>query len=43
MKEVWWSISGEAILAMLYRVANGEDPELVYVEFFANSEIETNP
>lgn len=34
----YWAISGEAILAMLKRVANGEDPDLVYAEEYANSD-----
>lgn len=32
----WWSISGEALLGMLQRVADGEDPDLVYAEEYAN-------
>jgi hypothetical protein len=36
----WWSISGEALLDMLHRVADGEDPDLVYAEEYANSEHE---
>lgn len=35
MKE-WWSISGDDLLAMLRRVANGEDPDMVYAEAYAN-------
>lgn len=34
----YWAISGERILAMLKRVANGEDPDLVYAEEYANSD-----
>lgn len=33
----WWAISGESLLAMLYRVAEGEDPDMVYAEEYANS------
>jgi hypothetical protein len=29
-------------MSMLYRVADGEDPDMVYAEEYANSEIE-NP
>lgn len=36
----WWVIDGESLLAMLKRVAEGEDPDLVYAEEYANSEIE---
>jgi hypothetical protein len=33
----WWAISGESILEMLRRVENGESPDLVYAEAYANS------
>ena len=36
----WWSISGEALLEMLRRCYAGEDPDLVYLEEYANSEHE---
>ena len=36
----WWCIHGEAILEMLHRVADGEDPDLIYAEFYANSDHE---
>lgn len=36
----WWSISGEEFLRALHMVADGNDPELVYAEFYANSEVE---
>ncbi len=36
----WWSISGEAFLAALRRVAEGENPDMVYAEEYANSTIE---
>lgn len=36
----WWTISGEALLDMLRRASNGEDPDLVYAEEYANSEHE---
>ena len=35
----WWSISGEDLLALLRRAHAGEDPDLVYAEAYANSEI----
>lgn len=35
---VWWAISGEAILNMLHRVHQGEDPDLVYIEEYANTD-----
>lgn len=34
----WWTISGEALLAALHRVAAGDNPDLVYAELYANSE-----
>jgi hypothetical protein len=33
----YWTISGEALLDMLRRVAAGEDPDAVYAEVYANS------
>jgi hypothetical protein len=33
----WWCISGDALLEMLRRCAQGEDPDLVYAEEYANS------
>lgn len=36
----WWSISGDELLALLRRVAAGEDPDLVYAETYANSDHE---
>ena len=36
----WWCISGETLLEALQRVHQGEDPDLVYAELYANSEVE---
>lgn len=36
----WWAISEDAFLDALRRVAAGEDPDLVYAEFYANSDHE---
>jgi hypothetical protein len=36
----WWTISGSDLLDMLRRAANGEDPDLVYAEAYANSDHE---
>lgn len=36
----WWTISGEDLLRSLRRCATGEDPDLVYAELYANSEVE---
>lgn len=35
-----WVICGEELLGILRRVANGEDPDMVYAELYANAEIE---
>jgi hypothetical protein len=37
-KPVWHVIDSTALLKMLYRVANGEDPDMVYLEEYANAE-----
>lgn len=36
----WWTISGDALLAALHEVHDGEDPDLVYAELYANSDHE---
>lgn len=36
----WWTISGEAILDLLRRAHEGEDPDLLYLEIDANAERE---
>ncbi len=36
----WWAISGEAFMDALRRVADGETPEWVYAEYYANSDHE---
>jgi hypothetical protein len=33
---VWWVIDGDSLLEMLQRVADGEDPDMVYAEEYAN-------
>jgi hypothetical protein len=37
---VWHVIHSEALLKMLRRVAQGENPDLVYLEEYANAERE---
>lgn len=37
----WWTISGDDLLEALRRAHVGEDPDLVYAEMYANSEVET--
>jgi hypothetical protein len=34
----WWTISGEALLDLLRRCHDGEDPDLVFAEAWANCE-----
>lgn len=36
----WWAISGEHLLSALRRAADGEDPDMLYAELYANSDIE---
>jgi len=36
----WWCIRGEDLLFMLHRVADGEDPDMVYTETYANADRE---
>lgn len=36
----WWTIHGGDILAALRRAHNGEDPDLIYAEMYANSDHE---
>lgn len=38
----WWAISGEALMGMLHRCHDGEDPDMVYAETYANSD-HSNP
>lgn len=37
----WWTISGESLMEMLREVHSGGDPDLVYAEHYANSQITT--
>lgn len=43
MGDPWWSISQAALLAMLRRAHDGEDPDLLLAEEYANSEHEYPP
>lgn len=36
----WWALSGEDFIEALRRAHAGEDPEMVYAEWYANSSIE---
>jgi hypothetical protein len=33
----WWVISGDELIAALKRVSEGADPELTYMELYANT------
>jgi hypothetical protein len=36
----WWAIHNDEILKMLYRVRDGEDPDMVLMQEYANSQSE---
>lgn len=36
----WWIIHGNNLLTALHMVAQGDDPDLVYAELYANAEID---
>jgi len=36
----WWAISGAALIESLRRAADGENPDLLYAELYANSDTE---
>jgi hypothetical protein len=33
----WWAISGRSLLAALHRAHDGESPDLLYAELYANT------
>lgn len=35
----WWFIHGDEIIEALRQVANGESPDVVYAELYANCEV----
>jgi hypothetical protein len=39
-KPTWWVLEGTALREMLNRAHAGEDPELLFLELYANSEQE---
>ena len=41
--DTWWCISGEELLDAFQRVAAGKDPDVMYSELLANSQIEHVP
>jgi len=36
----WWTMSGDDFIEALRRAHAGESPDLVYAEWYANSEVE---
>jgi len=36
----WWTIAGDELMKMLYRVQNGDEPGIVYTEAYVNSDHE---
>lgn len=40
MSKTYWSMSGDLLLEMLHEVAAGADPEMVYLEAYANADRE---
>lgn len=36
----WWTLRGEDFLDAMKRTRAGEDPEMVYAEYYANAQIE---
>jgi hypothetical protein len=36
----WWTLSGEDLMHALHRAYEGENPEIIYAEMYANSVIE---
>lgn len=37
----WWAIAGDELLRSLRRAHDGENPDLLYTELYANTETET--
>ena len=40
--DVWHVVSGDDLLELLHRAAEGEDPDLLYIEFYANGNPDTD-
>lgn len=38
--EQWWVLNGADLMSALRRARDGEDPELLYLEYIANSDRE---
>lgn len=39
-EDQWWTINGESLMAALRLAHDGEDPDLVYLELYTNSDSE---
>lgn len=37
--DTWWCLHGESLMSALQRAHDGEDPDMVYAELYANSQI----
>ena len=37
----WWTINGEALMEALRQAHDGTDPDIVYLELVANSDVES--
>lgn len=40
VKWAWWCIYGEELMKLLRRAHDGEDPDMLYAEAYANSKVE---
>jgi hypothetical protein len=36
----WWTMSGDSFMSALRRVHDGEKPEDIYMEWYANSDLD---
>lgn len=34
----WWNLDADTFMECLNRAANGEDPDMIYAELYANAE-----
>lgn len=41
IKETWWVISDKDFIEAMLRAHAGEDPYMLILEYYANSEVET--
>jgi hypothetical protein len=39
-EQQWWTINGDDLMTALWRAHEGDDPGVVYLEMFANSDAE---